>query len=529
MTSVQSAVTGNGAVRRRRTFPLGARWKAVLPVVLAVTGLAMLSALLATPRYEGETRLLVEGSPSTVGGPGSNASSTRPIAERQEITGHVDVILSSDLLEKVARKLDLPARKEFDEMAEPSRLSRLLVAAGLSSDPGEIPPEERVLKAFRDRLSVYPVQGSRVIVIGMSSEDPELAAGIPNALADAYLAMQHTPKARSIPGKAPSSDADAPNASRAEDGLAASGEQGNFLVADARVVSRAIIPSDPYFPRVLLISGGAFGASLLMMLLITLLREWFSGSSMRPAQGARPEPIDEVAVPQWTPFEPEERMRLPPAPVDVPLPFPDAGSAVPASLGEIDIEGAAEKLIASAATRAIFISPEGDDAAAVAVLVARAVAASGLRVLLLDLTASGAASQPTLDSVFYPGITDLLASEAQFTDVIHQDHYSDCHIMPVGTADPIRAMRAADRLPIIMDSLTTAYNLVIVECGPTDAEGMRRLVTGGTEVLLSVMEADSDVAEAAEGLKESGFPGLTLVRTAGYRPPAARLRDRSAA
>ena len=51
----------------------------------------------------------------------------------------------------------------------------------------------------------------------------------------------------------------------------------------------------------------------------------------------------------------------------------------------------------------------------------------------------------------YAGITNLLASEAQFADVIHADLYSDCHVIPVGTADPARAMRAADRLPIIMD------------------------------------------------------------------------------
>ncbi|RUV98749.1 hypothetical protein EOA46_34020, partial [Mesorhizobium sp. M1A.F.Ca.IN.022.05.2.1] len=44
-------------------------------------------------------------------------------------------------------------------------------------------------------------------------------------------------------------------------------------------------------------------------------------------------------------------------------------------------------------------------------------------------------------------ITNLLASEAQFSDVIHPDLYSDAHVIPVGTADPIRAMRAADRRP----------------------------------------------------------------------------------
>ena len=75
-----------------------------------------------------------------------------------------------------------------------SILSRLLVVAGLKSDPDEIPPEERVLKAFREKLSVYRVENSRVIVIEMSSEDPRLAAEIPNALADAYIAVQSAAK-----------------------------------------------------------------------------------------------------------------------------------------------------------------------------------------------------------------------------------------------------------------------------------------------------------------------------------------------
>ena len=123
-----------------------------------------------------------------------------------------------------------------------------------------------------------------------------------------------------------------------------------------------------------------------------------------------------------------------------------------------------------------------------------------------------------LDSVSCPGITDLLASEAQFTDVIHLDHYSECHVIPVGTADPARAMRAADRLPIIMESLTTAYDLVIVECGPADADGIRRLVAPGTEILVSMVEAESEVAGAMERLKDSGYFGLSVVTPAGYRP-----------
>ena len=48
-------------------------------------------------------------------------------------------------------------------------------------------PEERVLEAYYDRLTVYPVEKSRVIVIDFLSEDPELAAHVANAIAEAYL------------------------------------------------------------------------------------------------------------------------------------------------------------------------------------------------------------------------------------------------------------------------------------------------------------------------------------------------------
>jgi Mrp family chromosome partitioning ATPase len=150
-------------------------------------------------------------------------------------------------------------------------------------------------------------------------------------------------------------------------------------------------------------------------------------------------------------------------------------------------------------------------------------------VLLLDLTASGAASRPMLDSSLFPGITNLLASEAQFSDVIHPDLYSDAHVIPVGTADPVRAMRAADRLPIIMQSLTTAYDLVVVECGPADAQGISRLAGDATEVFLSMLEPDDEVTHAAVKLIENGYPDLTLVTPLGHEPPGNPVPGRRTA
>ena len=150
--------------------------------------------------------------------------------------------------------------------------------------------------------------------------------------------------------------------------------------------------------------------------------------------------------------------------------------------------------------------------------------------LLLDLTSNGAASRPMLENSVFPGITNLLCSEAQFSDVIHADLYSDCHVIPLGTADPERAMRAADRLPIIMKSLTTAYDVVVVECGPADAEGIKRLVSDGTEILVSVLEPDDvAVTETAAELAAGGYSKLTLVSPSGFEPPVSPVPDRSAA
>jgi len=709
---------------------LARNWLRILVVALVVAALAFMFTSMATPHYRAETRLLIETRESVFTRPEPAGDSDRPILDEEGVTSQVEVISSTDILKKVARQLDLAKLPEFDPSVDMSIFSRLLVMVGLKSDPREIPADERVLKAFREKLNVYRVERSRVIVIEFSSKDPKLAAAVPNAMADTYLAVSRDAKLASNSDAtdwlAPeiadlskrvkdaearvadfrsksdlligqnnavlatqqlaelSSELSRVRASRASSEAAAEGmrkvlRQGgsidalpevlsspliqrlrerqvqlkadiadlsttllanhpriralnsqladldvqirreaqnvlrsvesqaqtaqlretqitaelnrtkaesarageqevelralereaaaqrqllesymtryreaasrkdrNYLPPDARVFSRAVVPSEPYFPKVVPIVGAAFVASLLLMAVGTLLRELFSGRAMRPAPGAHFEPVEQVAMPlaaqaRDNGSEPKvgipepsrapavEAVALEPETPAEPAPLPAEAVPPVRDLGEIGIEHAAEKLISSGATRAVFVSPEGDEAAATAVLVAREIADSGLRVLLMDLTASGAASRPMLDSVRYPGITNLLTAQAQFTDVIHADHYSDCHIMPVGTADPARAMRAADRLPIILESLVTAYDIVVVECGPIDADGIRRLVGDSTEVLLSVLEPEDEVVAAAENLRRGGYHGVILVTPRGFVLPTTPVPGRSAA
>ena len=100
-------------------------------------------------------------------------------------------MLSRDLARDVIAKLKLGERPEFDPvLAGISPIKAILGKTGLIKDPMGMAPEERVLEAYYDRLTVYAVENSRVIVINFVSEDPELAAQVANAVASGYLVLQ---------------------------------------------------------------------------------------------------------------------------------------------------------------------------------------------------------------------------------------------------------------------------------------------------------------------------------------------------
>ncbi len=50
------------------------------------------------------------------------------------------------------------------------------------------------------------------------------------------------------------------------------------------------------------------------------------------------------------------------------------------------------------------------------------------------MTGSGLPTRLMADSPHHPGITNLLAGDAAFGDVIHAERLSDVHIIPRGTA-----------------------------------------------------------------------------------------------
>jgi len=667
---------------------------------LAITAIVTLLLLMATPQYRGDARVLIDAGESVFTRPDRDPLADQTRLDQEAIASQVQIITSTDLLLQVADQLDLASREEFNADANLSAFRRGLILIGLATDPTERSQDQQVLTAIRERLSVYPVENSRVIVIGFRSSDAELAARVPNTLAEAYVALESraqlqntgaaadylereiadlqqevraaeaavadyraenglllgennavlatqqlaelstelsrvraersTTEARVrsveaalengvsvdtlpdviaspiiarlteqranlqaeladlsttlLPGhprmqalqsqieglgaqiraqarnvlaglrneagiardreaelgadlntlKAASADAnDSEVELRALEREAASKralletylvrfreaqsrDQGEYAPAKARLISSATVPIEPSFPRMVPLIGATFFASLLFMIVVTLMRELFSGRALVPAANAPAvsdaasaapavsEPVAPAATPSVADAEPEQVSRAAPAAAP-------ARAEGPAN-DNFSVSAVTDKLIRRGAGRALIVAPPGGTAAPNVVGIARRLDEKGLRTIVLDLSGTGYAGGLMDADPAEPGITDLLAAQASYSEVIFGDSRSGAHVMPSGGADPERALAGIERLPIILDGLASAYDIVVVDCGVTDAAGLARLASHESEIVLSVDPESGDAAvEAAQDLADGGYDDVLIV------------------
>ncbi|MFC6444612.1 GumC family protein [Shinella zoogloeoides] len=720
----------------------GAIWRNRMRVLLATAacaGVAFIGANLITPQYKGEARLLIETRDPvfTTGQERAASSDAQTAFDELGIASQVQLLQSVDLIKQVARNMKLYELDEFDTTARPSAISDVLVLLGIKKNPLDLPPEERVLKEFAERLTVYQAERSRVIGIEFASKDPALAAAIPNEMAKVYLSLQSgarldtnseatrwlepeianlrekvreaeqkvaeyrsqsdllptgenatlavrqlndistevarvrgeraSAEARAESVRAVLKNGGAPdtltdvvgsqmiqrlkeneaqiqgqisdlstsmldghprlkglrsqlagirgqikaetqkilssleneaktaalretqltqqlntlkaNAARAgedEVGLnalereaaaqrqlletylaryreATSRTDSSSSPADARVISAAVQPTEAAFPKVMPITivGGVAGFALSAIAI--LLAELFSGRALKPVGGAssyREEEEEEEMEPVAAAPEPvvvvRKKAEIPvshAATPDIEAPArsllsdiepEDAGEDEDEDIvspveedgaeedeGDYSVAAVARHLIENDIPVVVSVSPSGDRGSTATVMLARRVSEEGRRTLVIDLTGSACPTRLMAQSVELPGITDLLVGDAAFGDIIHGDRLSGAHVIPRGTANIKRAMRGVDRLAIVIDSLSDAYDTVIVECGPAEVEGVRRLTRGQeTDIVLSIPGADEDdIVDLIGAFGEAGYNEIVLMTGEGNEPP----------
>jgi succinoglycan biosynthesis transport protein ExoP len=168
------------------------RWW-VLGPALAIAALTFVGVNLITPKYKSEARVLIEGRENVFVRPVAeqNAMDRERTVDQEAVTSQVQLALSRDLARQVIKQLKLGDLPEFDSTLRGVSLIRYSLGfLGLAKDPLSMTPEERVLEAYYERLTVFQVDKSRVISIEFQSADPELAAKVANTIAENYLAFQ---------------------------------------------------------------------------------------------------------------------------------------------------------------------------------------------------------------------------------------------------------------------------------------------------------------------------------------------------
>ncbi|MGJ4893103.1 GumC family protein [Bradyrhizobium sp. HKCCYLRH3099] len=171
------------ALARKRVF-------IVLPTLLAL-GLAVTAVNMITPRYKSEARILIDGRENVFVRPNGERTEERTALDPEAVTSQVQLVLSRDLARDIIRKNKLGELPEFDSVLRGvSPLKSVAAMMGLVRDPLAMTPEERVMDAYYERLTVYAVDKSRVLVVEFQSQDPALAAQVANAIADGYLVLQ---------------------------------------------------------------------------------------------------------------------------------------------------------------------------------------------------------------------------------------------------------------------------------------------------------------------------------------------------
>ncbi|CCE07188.1 putative Polysaccharide biosynthesis, transport Protein [Bradyrhizobium sp. STM 3843] len=171
------------ALARKRLF-------IIVPTLLALA-LSIFAVNSATPRYKSESRILIDGRENVFLRPNSERNEERTALDPEAVTSQVQLVLSRDLAREIIKNNKLAELPEFDPVLRGvSPLKSVAAMIGLVRDPLSMTPEERVMDAYYERLTVYAVDKSRVIVVEFQSQDPELAARVANAVAEGYLVLQ---------------------------------------------------------------------------------------------------------------------------------------------------------------------------------------------------------------------------------------------------------------------------------------------------------------------------------------------------
>ena len=264
-------------------------------------------------------------------------------------------------------------------------------------------------------------------------------------------------------------------------------EEAVYLPADARIVSRAAVPLEPDFPKKLPMTITVAVAAFLLATALLLLRELSRGRTVRrvafvePPTPAIPGMQQADVKARWSDDRSVRRM-MPKEPTLV----PEMTNQVEQTLATITND-----IIRSGKKRVLVTLAEGSDANGRplgAVALARALARTDSRVVLVDFRADGADAASMGEAGNVPGFSDLFDGEASFAQVIFRDRRSRVHFIPTGREPLAPVLIDPEQMETVLSALTLTYDYVLLDTG----DNMIAVVGPSCGVAAVVSEHDED-------------------------------------
>ena len=168
-------------------------WRAVAKRGWSIVGLALAVAILATlivnsirPSYRGTATLLIEQGKAKV--VSIEDVYSQGFTNREYFQTQAEILKSDELARKTVEKLKLTTHPDYDpRQARPGPLARFAAWFGEPAPLTDSGVLKSVTRRFKKDLEVQLVRNSQLVQISFTSHDRELAARVPNALADIYI------------------------------------------------------------------------------------------------------------------------------------------------------------------------------------------------------------------------------------------------------------------------------------------------------------------------------------------------------
>ncbi len=282
-------------------------------------------------------------------------------------------------------------------------------------------------------------------------------------------------------------------------------DQGVIQNPDARVISRAAVPTVPSSPKRTLILGGSIPAGLLLGLLAALIAERLGG-----------------AVPERAPVRPIEAFRPAPAAAHRGPPVlatlngltdPRAPGAVldwPQSDFSRDVDALLRSVMRGGKVFAVTTAERGPAKTATVAALARMAARSRMRVAVIDagLRSPSTARAFGIGPVRF-GLLEALTGAVPLAHAFCRDPRSSCSVLSIAQrpADP-QAVLASSKMAGLVAQLRQGCDLVLIDAPPAQSTGELRAVAGLCDGVLAVTR---DPDAASDGYARLGLTRLGLV------------------